>query len=172
MSKPKYLRKDVSPNSIIMVVENTLGYLFQITNNEKQFPKAYRYTLVTEIRNTCLHMYRSTYKALSIKPRYLEQYEKRSKYREEVYNDILDLNALMIIATKVVTIKNPEYIANMMDELIKSFNRWTKNDKRQFKNLPNEENYRAVYQTKLKNKYERDKNGFLILKYKNIAAEH
>lgn len=167
MSKPKYLRKDVSPNSIIMVVENTLGYLFQITNNEKQFPKAYRYTLVTEIRNTCLHMYRSTYKALSIKPRYLEQYEKRSKYREEVYNDILDLNALMIIATKVVTIKNPEYIANMMDELIKSFNKWTKNDKRQFKSLLPETEYRLSCYKKHKPKYDRDENGFIILRYKD-----
>ena len=69
MSKPNYLRKGDAPASILIKAENFVIYLFNITNNEKQFPKAYRYTLVSDIRTTALDMHKNITKALSIHPR-------------------------------------------------------------------------------------------------------
>ncbi|WP_300944235.1 hypothetical protein [uncultured Duncaniella sp.] len=136
MSKPKYLRNDASPVSIIVSIEAFIKYMYTITNNEKQFPKAYRYTLTAEIRNTCLKMHRHAYRAIAIKPRYRKQYKKHVKEQQKVYQTILDMKALLIIATSVASIQNLEHLTLLMNNVIENYNKWVKNDRRLYKNLP------------------------------------
>lgn len=59
---PKYMvKKPPSGISVVILAEALTSHLFKITANEKQFPKAYRYTLVSQIRNTCLDLNRHIY---------------------------------------------------------------------------------------------------------------
>lgn len=174
VSKPKYLRSDASPASVVVTIEVLMKYIFTITNNEKQFPKSYRYTLVTDIRNTCLKMHKSAYNALSVKPRYLEQYKKRIKYQQKVYRRLIDLKALLVIATSVVHIQNLEHLSILMNNTFEAYNRWVKNDSRMYKNLLPKDEYfeRRDENNRRRKEYlsmERDADGFIILKKKGCC---
>jgi hypothetical protein len=176
VSKPNYLRKGDAPASILVKAENFVIYLFNITNNEKQFPKAYRYTLVSDIRTTALNMHKNITKALSIHPRYKKELKQRRKFQQRAYLDIVDLKALLTVAMSTVKITNPEYIALQLDIIIDGYVRWLKNDKRNYRKLPTrkeylahrEEIYKARAEAKLQAKLEwesmdRDIDGFIVL---------
>lgn len=175
MSKPKYLRHDSSPTSVVVHVENLIKYIFTITNNEKQFPKAYRYTLVADLRKTCLKMEKATYNALAIRPRYREQYKKRTKYQQKVFKHIINVKALITIAAEVANIQNMEHLASLMESVVNAYNRWIKNDKRSYNKLPTKDEFEYDRKQKLLKKkqfdeefeaLERDIDGFVILRHK------
>lgn len=172
MSKPKYLRRDIAPSSIIVYIEELIKYIFAITNNEKQFPKALRYTLIVEIRKCCLKMYTATYKALNIKPRYYEQYKKRVKCQKKVYKRIVELKGLLIIALGVANVQNVEYLSALLDKVVEYYNKWVKNDRRTYHDLPTYNEYVASRERRLErrkriqaewNALPRDNDGFVIL---------
>lgn len=179
MSKPKYLRNDASPTSVIVSIETFLKHMYTITNNEKQFPKAYRYTLTAEIRNTCLKMHRHAYVAIAIKPRYRGQYKKHVKLQQKLYRDILNMKSLLIVAASVAYIQKLEYVTLLLDNVIQSYNRWVKNDRRLYKNLPTKKELRASqqahYELARQRREEwanmpRDEDGYIILFHKNASA--
>lgn len=172
MSKPKYLRREVAPSSIIIYIEELIKYIFAITNNEKQFPKALRYTLIVEIRKCCLKMYTCAYKAINLKPRYYEQYKKRAKYQRKVFKRIVELKGLLIIALGVANVQNVEYLSELLDKVVEYYNKWVKNDKRMYKNLPLYEDYILARERRLAKKKRiqdewnalpRDEDGFVVL---------
>lgn len=141
MSKPKYLRSEASPASIIVTVEAFVQYIFTITNNEKQFPKAFRYTLTSQLRNECLMLHRNVYAALAVRPRYRKQYKKHLKRQQKVYDNILDIKALLVVATSVAKIQNMEHLTLLLTSVVNSYNRWVKNDRRLYKNLPTKKQF-------------------------------
>ena len=141
MSKPNYLRKADTPNSIVVKVEGLVTHLYKITNNEKQFPKAFRYTLVNDIRNTCLSMHKNVSKAIAIHPRFRKEYKRRKKYQNKAYMDLIDLKSLLIIALDVASMSNPEFVATQMEIVVDAYTKWIKNDKRNFSKLPSKKEY-------------------------------
>ncbi len=172
MSKAKYLRNDASPTSIIVTVEAFIQYIFTITNNEKQFPKAFRYTLTSQIRNECLLLHRNVYAALAIKPRYRKQYKKHLKRQQKAYENILNIKALLVVATSITKIQNLEHLTMLLTNVVNSYNRWVKNDNRIYKNLPTKkqlDKYNADKYERRKQRREewnampRDEDGFIIL---------
>lgn len=184
MSKPQYLRHTAkSPAGIVVAAEELIKYLFTITNNDKQFPKAYRYSLVTDIRNTCLKLNKHIYRAMAIHPRTQEQYERRRREQLKIYDRIIDLKSLMVIANATVNVKNKENVARLLYDIVEMYNRWVKNDRRLFKNLPTEREYynRRKEQQSAKrvmnppdsqtevcahSQYDCDTDGFIVLKRK------
>ena len=173
MSKPNYLRKSDSPSSIVVKVEGLVTYLFNITNNEKQFPKAYRYTLVTDIRNTVLSAHKNVSRALAIHPRFKKELKRRKKYQNKAYMDLIDLKALLIVALNTVSISNPEYLALQMEIVLEGYTKWIKNDRRNFSKLPSKKEYYANLTAVREHRrmiraewdrFERDTEGFVVLR--------
>lgn len=180
MSKPKYLRSDASPASVIVSIEAFIKYMYTITNNEKQFPKAYRYTLTAEIRNTCLRMHRYAYAAIAIKPRHRKQYKKHVNQQQKVYDAILDMKALLIIATSVTSIQNLEHVTLLLNNVTDSYNRWIKNDRRMYRNLPTKKELQRTQamhnELRRQRRAEwlslpRDDEGFVILQRKTTSPD-
>lgn len=182
MPMPQYARKTDAPISITVKIEHFVEYLFQITNNEKQFPKAYRYTLVSDIRNTALSLYKNVNKALAIRPRYRKEYNRRAKFQNKAYNDFIDLKSLIFIALDVLHLRNPEYIAHEFSVIAEGFEKWIKNDKRVYSRLPSKKEYiayrqqqQAIRKAKRVETYKqwreldtyRDDTGFVLLKQRS-----
>lgn len=172
MSRPRYMLHRNSTLSIVVDVENLITYIYQITNNEKQFPKAYRYTLVSDLRNTCLDLYKNIYKAISINLRHKKDLKRKQKFQKRVYENIFELKGLLIIATKVAHINNTEFVAKLMSTISESYNKWVRNDIRKNKRLPSKKEYeksvreRQEYQ-KAWLSIPRDKDGFIHLQWKD-----
>lgn len=176
MSVPNYMRQNPrSPMSIVISAEEITFYLFQITANDKQFPKALRYTLSSDIRNTCLKLNKSIHKAMSARPMFKEDVPKRNKRREKVYDRIIELKSLIMIAYRVAYIKNLEHLATLLTKLEDDYDNWKKNDHRRNKDLPSYEEYRrkqdiqikkakqAEYLNSLKSELTRGDDGFIHL---------
>lgn len=176
MSMPKYMRRNTSPAAIVTHTENLIKYLFTITNNEKQFPKVMRYTISTDIRNTCLKLEKAIYNAMAINPRYRKQYKKRVKYQQKAFKAIVDLKALLVIAVDIASIKNLEYLSTLLNNVIIAHNHWVKNDKKKYSDLPSYKEYMASqYEkryrtppTEFTDPLYRDLEGFIILKRRDI----
>ena len=133
MSAPKYMtwKRDNSPISIVVAAEQLTAYMFQITNNEKQFPKAYRYTLVQDIRNTLLRLNKHIYNGCGRKPSTMKDIRRMYKFQNKVNEDLLDLKALMMIAIEAAHIKNPEEYAKLYDNTVTAYNKWVRNNRRE-----------------------------------------
>lgn len=65
-----YARRDNSHNVIVVKFEDFAHYLYKITNNPNAFPKAYRYTVVQDIRELSLRIHEYLYVATSFTPRF------------------------------------------------------------------------------------------------------
>ena len=108
MSKPNYIRHDKSPISVIIHAESLANYIYQITNNERQFGKVFRYSLSADMRNVATNIVKSISKAVEIRPRYKGEYKRRMKFRLEAYESIVEMKALIRLAKNVANIKNFE----------------------------------------------------------------
>ena len=132
----RYVKRKRSFKSVTVSSEKLLQYIFRITSNEKQFPKSIRYTIVSDIRNTCIKIHKNIYRAISIRPRYKGEYYRKQKYQQKAYNAILDLKLMIGVSIHIARIKNLSYLGELFSNLIADYNRWIKNDKRRYKDLP------------------------------------
>lgn len=149
-----------SPKSTINKVEDLVVYVFQITNNDKQFPKAYRYTLVTMLRNVALTLYVGIYMSCTKRIRSAGDAKTLLDMLHRCYDALVQLNALLCISTKIASIKNPEHLFELYDVADDSLVQWIKATKRLHKRLHDYETTKATN----KNAVKRDKDGFIILK--------
>lgn len=177
MSKPAYMRNTRSPMSVIIYAENLTKYIFAITNNEKQFSKAMRYTLSSDLRNTSLKLTKALYKAVNTRPKHKADLKIRKKYQQKAYHALVDLKALVNIANSVANIKNLEYLARLFVDVAEAFDRFVKNDKRIFSHLPTKKEYLAknkkltehrIMMKTQKASMTRDENGFIRLSHKSV----
>lgn len=160
--------------SIVVLAEEFNSYLFTITSNEKQFPKAMRYTLSNDIRNTSLRVCKLVYRGCSLKLTSLKDYRKLRDIQDELYDALVDLKCLLHIATDVASPKNPLQIATLYDGVIDSFTKWVKNTKRLMKRVEYKESTTAEERRmahiktveKLAREMDHDDSGFILLKRK------
>lgn len=143
MSRPNYLKKSTLSSSynIITTVEELVSYIFTITNNERQFPKAYRYTLISEIRLTALKLNKHIYRAASYSTKALSDYERIRTEQERPYDLLIDLKSLIVISMTILNLRNPEHLGKLFDSTVTVFNKWIKNTKRAQK--------KAIYEASL-----------------------
>lgn len=113
MSRPRYMLHRNSTLSIVVDVENLITYIYQITNNEKQFPKTYRYTLVSDLRNTCLDLYKNIYKAISINLRHKKDLKRKQKFQKKVYENISSILYIYRLLQKQIPSLKWEGIKNL-----------------------------------------------------------
>lgn len=160
-------KRDNSPISIVIAAEHLTAYMFQITNNEKQFPKAYRYTLVQDIRNTLLKLNKHIYNGCSKKPGSMKDIQRMYKFQDKVNEDLIDLKALMMIALEAAHIKNPDEYARLYDTTVTAYNKWVRNNKREEQRVkekgscPDTRTQRTAKQQA--KTYARDPDGFAVL---------
>lgn len=145
MSIPKYMsNKKPSGISVVISVEKLTQYIFKITSNEKQFPKAYRYTLSSALRNNCIdlccHVYNGAYKRIVT----TADYERVLKFQNAALQHLLNIKALMVISLGIVHINNPGYLAELYDEATDSFKRWSRNTRRAAKKAGRKEEIREM----------------------------
>lgn len=150
-----------SPRSTINKIEDLIVYVFQITNNDSQFPKAYRYTLVTNLRNTCIELYVDTFMACSKKLRCSNDAKSLFVMLQQCYTTLTELNALLCISAKIVSIKKPEHLFKLYTDAEESLVKWVKYTKRSIGRM-----VEAERNMQLQNNPKRDNDGFIILKRK------
>lgn len=147
--------RKTSEAKLIFSSENLVAHIFKITNNEKQFPKAYRYTLVTEIRNACLNYIRYIIRAGSINPKMRKDAKRRTKYYNKARNYLEDVGSLILMANKTLRLQNPEQFAVLFADASDYLAKTYKYSKSQIKRLPTKKEYEhkmfcARLNTKLK----------------------
>lgn len=153
--------KHKSLRTTINIVEELVVYIFQITNNDKQFPKAYRYTLIDTLRNAALTLYTGTFVASSKHTRNSEDARKLLGILNQSYNTIIELNALLCISVKLANIKNPDHLFTLYSAVSDSYIKWIKSIKRV---------YGRMLEFERKKTQERrsdciyDNDGFIVLK--------
>ncbi|MCM1230102.1 MAG: hypothetical protein NC489_08215 [Ruminococcus flavefaciens] len=152
-----------SPKSTINKVEDLVVYVFQITNNDKQFPKAYRYTLVSMLRNVGLTLYVGSFLSCSKTIRSSDDAKMLLDMLQNCYNTLIQLNALLCISSKVANIRNPGHLFELYDMVDESLVQWVKATKRLHKRLLEVERARAVKHANARNDV-RDGDGFVVLK--------
>jgi hypothetical protein len=177
MSQPKYMKKEDSGVSILPKVDTLVEHIFRITGSDKQFPKVYRYNLVTIYRNTALQLQCDVHKAVAIKPKYKKMNKKKMKLEDRIYDEIMDMITISATANRVAKLRNPEYIATLLDDILDAYLRWIKNDRRKYRNLPSKKKYQKEMRKnteKHRREHEewaslnpfRDEDGFVVLKRK------
>lgn len=112
--KSGYRRSHKSTIAVISSAQDLTSYLFQITNSDKNFPKVLRYTLVTDIRNTCLTLNKSLAKATQIKAKHKKEWKQKLKHIISARDAFIDLKTLLAISAKVANIKKPEHLAKLL----------------------------------------------------------
>lgn len=166
---PKYMvKKPPSGISVVILAEALTSHLFKITANEKQFPKAYRYTLVSQIRNTCLDLNRHIYNGCVKKAMTTKEFKRIKKYQKKAYADLIDLKALLVIANNIAQMNNISYVADLYQDTVEAFNRWVRNIKRSSRKIKWKESmtdeerleFRLGIQAK---RMKRDADGFAVL---------
>lgn len=136
MGKHVYLNQRTdSVMAVVMKMEELMDYIFRITANEKQFPRAYRYTLSNDLRDACLKSYKAIYKASFINPRTEKDYEKIFDYQEQATEYLLDIKALIVSSTKITKLRNPEYLAKLYEDVLHGYRHWRKNIRRNYSRL-------------------------------------
>lgn len=157
------MQKRKSPKSTINKIEDLVVYIHKITNNDKQFPKAYRYSLTNLLRNTSLHLYVTVYVACNKRVRNSNDAKQLGDALQNAYTFLVQLNGLLCIASKIVNIKNPEYLYELYDAADESLTNWVKSTKRLKDRM-------VAYEKELERKKKmnrdtiRDKDGFIVIK--------
>ena len=173
MSIPKYMRMDrtESAKAVLDDVEKLVTYMFQITNNQKSFPKAFRYTLTAQIRNCCLKLWRNVYRGCAHRTGRSVDYEEILVCQRKAHRNFMDLKSLMVIASNVANIRNYENMAMLYDSMATSFNIWARSTKRSFRKAQAREQ-KALEDEKFRRKIleqarnlKRDEEGFAHLEF-------
>jgi len=133
MSKAKYMSQRVdSSMSVIVYAEKLTAHLFQVTSNEKQFPKALRYSLSAEIRNTMLKFNEHLYMAAYIRPRKKKDYKLIQKHQRKAKDKLIAAKSLVTLSTNLANFRNLEYLAELYDDTVEAFNHWVRNTNRAY----------------------------------------
>lgn len=173
------IKRKKSPIAVVLKVESLTKYIFTITNNEKIFPKKYRFDLVQKLHIAALNLNTSVIQAVNMPARFKKESKKRLKKIEQCIEYMQELGALMIITNGIIILNNPEQYAKLFTEASTSLKYYYDNSKRFHNRLPSKKEYyhklfiinlsKKIY--KLNNivltNYYRDSNGFIVLQKKN-----
>lgn len=170
--KSGYRRSHKSTIAVISSAQDLTSYLFQITNNDKNFPKVLRYTLVTDIRNTCLTLNKSLAKATQIKAKHKKEWKQKLKHTMSARDAFIDLKTLLAISAKVANIKKPEHLAKLLTAVADDMSTWINHEKRINANLPSKKEYDKKHAEEIAWRkawlsHPRDENGFMHLQWKH-----
>lgn len=134
MSQPQYMRdlyKDhKAPSSIVVSAEAIMVYVFTITKNESQFPKALRYSLISELQKCTLKICKHVYAGNNKKPTTKEDFKLVEKCQAKTYKQMSHLKALINASLKIANMKNFEHMAELYVNLSDAYTRWLHNTRR------------------------------------------
>ena len=179
--KPKYKRSDRPDDSILTAIEDLQYYIFQITSNSKNFPKRYRYSIITDLHNCVITLYHTVYAALTYKPKHQKDVKIAKKKQQKAYDALTDMKAAINLATRIHDIKfnNLGHLGSLIHEATDCFNKWMRNSSRRYKTLPTKKEYEkqreeqgrknAEKAAELKrwNEIPREEDGFIHLHFVN-----
>lgn len=179
--KPKYKRSDRPDDSILTAIEDLQYYIFQITSNSKNFPKRYRYSIITDLHNCVITLYHTVYAALTYKPKHQKDVKRAKKKQQKAYDALTDMKAAINLTSRIHDIKfsNLGHLGRLIHETTDRFNKWMRNSSRRYKILPTKKEYEkqreeqgrknAEKAAELKRWKEipRDEDGFIRLHFVN-----
>lgn len=130
--KPKYKRSDRPDDSILTAIEDLQYYVFQITSNSKNFPKRYRYSVITDLHNCVITLYHTVYAALTYKPKHQKDVKVAKKKQQKAYDALTDMKAAINLATRIRDIKfnNLGHLGRLIHIATDCFNKWMRNSNR------------------------------------------
>lgn len=184
--KPKYKRSDRPDDSILTAIEDLQYYLFQITANSKNFPKRYRYSVVTDLHNSVINLYHAIYAALTYKPKHQKDVKIARKKQQKAYDALTDMKAAINLATRIHDIKfnNLGHLGRLIHDATDYFNKWMRNSNRRYKALPTKKEYEKTREEqgrknaekaaerKRWNEIPREEDGFIHLHFVNENKSH
>lgn len=136
MSVPKHLRRE-GKFAVITNAEALVKYTLEITSNEKNFPKRYRWCLTSKIVDTTVEMFSDLVKANTVMVTTKEDYILRRHYQVKALSEIGSLLGLMQIAYDVFGIDSDraEYWTRLVINEQVAIREWKKSDNERYKDI-------------------------------------
>jgi hypothetical protein len=136
MSVPKHLRRK-GKFEVITNAEALVKYTLEITSNEKNFPKRYRWCLTSKIVDTTVEMFSDLVKANTIMVVKKEDYILRRHYQVKALSEIGSLLGLMQIAYDVFGIDSDraEHWTRLVINEQAAIREWRDSDRERYKDV-------------------------------------
>jgi hypothetical protein len=136
MSVPKHLRRS-GKFEVITRAESLVKYTLEITTNEKNFPKRYRWCLTSKIVDSAIEMFANLTRANTINVITKEDKILRRNYQVKALAEIGNLLGLMQIAYDVFNIDTNriEYWTRLIINEQTLIREWRKSDNERYKDI-------------------------------------
>lgn len=136
MSVPKHERRKGN-FAVITNAENLVKYTLEITSNEKNFPKRYRWCLTSKIVDSSVAMFSDLVRANTIRVTTPEDKILRRNYQVRALAEIGNLLALMQIAYDVFDIDGDrvEYWTRLIINEQAAIREWRDSDRERYKEI-------------------------------------
>ncbi|MCM1234094.1 MAG: hypothetical protein NC489_28665 [Ruminococcus flavefaciens] len=177
MSMAKYMRDGTNraPSSIVVSAEIFTSYIFTITANEKQFPKALRYSLIKKLQNRCCSLCEHVYDGCNKKAITEKDFKHVQKCQDKVYHDLSKLKGLIAVANSNAHLNNYEHLADLYISMTEAYSKWVRNVSRAkarakrngtFKHSDRKASFKKNRIKKIAREMDHDADGFAVLKRK------
>ena len=119
---------------ILQKAKELAGYTLRITNNEKNFPKRYRFSVVNKIQDKMLNILDCLVMAYEIYPNSKLEFDKRVLYQKEARAGLRSLMLMVEVAANTFEIKASTfaYWTDKTVELKDHVSAWIKADVKRF----------------------------------------
>lgn len=120
---------------ILEAAKEMAGYTLRITQNEKNFPKRYRFSVVNKIQDKAVYICDCLIMAQEIYPNTPMEYQRRQLYQKEARAACRSMMTLMEIAADTFGVKAGtfEHWTRMVTELKNHTTGWIMDDQKRFK---------------------------------------
>ena len=127
MSVPQPLRNETKLKLLDQVMKLT-AYTLNIVNNEKRFPKRYRWCCTSKIVDSTYAILNYVNKANDIFVKTIEDYKLRRNYQQIAYSECRALLGMVDIATTSFNLTPSESWVVMIAEIKSAIKQWLDND--------------------------------------------
>lgn len=136
MSVPKYKRRK-GDFGVITKAEALVKYTLEITSNEKNFPKRYRWCVTSKIVDSTVSMFSDLTRANTIKVITKEDKILRRSYQVRALAEIGNLLGLMQIAYDVFNVDagRAEYWTRLVIAEQEAIRNWRDSDRERYKDI-------------------------------------
>lgn len=118
----------------LQAAKELAGYTLRITNNEKNFPKRYRFTIVAKIQDRAMDILDKLIMANEIYPNNRTEFERRTLYQKEARAGCRALMTLMEVAANTFRVEagTLRYWTELAVTTQRLITAWIKSDKERF----------------------------------------
>lgn len=120
---------------ILQETKEIAGYVLRITQNEKHFPKRYRFSVTNKLQEKAMDIIANLIEAYEIYPNSQAEFDERLSRMKVARAEIRSLLTLTEVAATAFEIKAStfEYLTRQLMDLKKHLTAWIQSDLKRFK---------------------------------------